>query len=201
MARRKGLQIKIHVTFHSLVWCFGISWDQLLSWDLHDTFLCCESIPSRSSWCCRWREKLDTMRREQLYEHRAPRCALFPFGNPHIKWLPRLEQWWRHCAVQCLGIWQLNLPGSLANWTVQLCHWDYKAIQNDGACDPEEGCLFQADTTGYLYLSCLFYIALNLSFLSPASCVTSGISLSLQWQLAWFTNQLIYDFLSENKTK
>ena len=39
MARKKGLQITIHVTLFSRIGCLGITWDQLLSWDLHDTSL------------------------------------------------------------------------------------------------------------------------------------------------------------------
>lgn len=39
MARRKGLQITIHITLFSRIGCLGITWDQLLSWGLHDTSL------------------------------------------------------------------------------------------------------------------------------------------------------------------
>ena len=39
MARKKGLRITIHVALFSRIGCLGIIWDQLLSWDLHDTSL------------------------------------------------------------------------------------------------------------------------------------------------------------------
>lgn len=138
MARRKGLHITIHITFYSIIWCFGINWDQFLCWNLYDTFLCLWKHPTQKLLVL----LVEKIRSEQLYRDRTPKYAVFPFGIPRIKLFPSNDKGTKPYSVLLFYNYQAVWQTEQLKCVIMIT----KQHRNDGACNPEEVCLLQADT-------------------------------------------------------